>query len=269
MREALHKKAPLIHSITNPISINDCANIILSIGGKPIMAEHPLEVKEITSRADALVVNLGNITDARMEAMLISGKAAKEKNIPALIDLVGAGCSKLRLKFAEGFLEECSPAVIKGNMSEIKAIAGLETDAAGVDASEKDKVTGENIKSSCRIAESLSKKHNAVVAVSGEKDIITDGESTFIVENGVKKLSEITGSGCMQGALMGAFLSVGEPLIAAAAGASFLGIAGEYADKPSCGIGTFRIKLFDSLYLMTEEEFTYKLRLDAKGAEHE
>ena len=123
-KEAVISQAPLIHCITNPISINDCANVVLALGAKPIMAEHPKEVHEITALAKALAVNLGNITDARAESIFISGGVAKNAQIPCVIDVVGAACSALRMELAQRFIRECAPCVIKGNLSEIKAQRG-------------------------------------------------------------------------------------------------------------------------------------------------
>ena len=121
IREAVRHKQPLIHCITNPISINQCANGILAIGARPMMAEHPKEVREITETAGALMLNLGNITDARMESMKISMLTAKEKNLPVMLDAVGIACSKLRRDYIAELLEINIPTVIKGNYSEITA----------------------------------------------------------------------------------------------------------------------------------------------------
>lgn len=143
-KEAVISQAPLIHCITNPISINDCANVVLALGAKPIMAEHPKEVHEITAFAKALAVNLGNITDARAESIFISGGVAKNAQIPCVIDVVGAACSALRMELAQRFIRECAPCVIKGNLSEIKALAGVDSAAQGIDVGQKDSVNGKD-----------------------------------------------------------------------------------------------------------------------------
>ena len=128
--------SPLIHCITNHISIHDCANALLALGASPIMAEHPGEVAEITATSQALMVNLGNISDSRMEAIAAAGETARTHHIPCMIDLVGVGCSQLRRSFAHGFLLRAHPAVIKGNESEIRAICGVEHHARGIDNGE-------------------------------------------------------------------------------------------------------------------------------------
>ena len=134
IRGAVRERSSLIHCITNPISINQCANAILAVGGRPIMAEHPREVSEITATAGALMLNLGNITDVRMEAMRLSARTAAEQGTPILLDAVGVACSKLRRDYACGLLEAVTPAVIKGNYSEINALYQESYRASGVDA---------------------------------------------------------------------------------------------------------------------------------------
>ena len=147
VRDQLHDQAPLIHCITHPIVVNDCANAVLALGGRPIMAEHPAEVADISASAAALTVSLGNITDARAESMLLAGKAikrmkdAENAKRASVIDLVGITCSPFRMELAKRFIKECKPAVIKGNGSEIRAIAGAAFHGTGVDVSAADAVT--------------------------------------------------------------------------------------------------------------------------------
>ena len=207
IRHEILDNAPLVHCLTNHITINDCANVILEVGGKPIMAEHHAEVEEITAVANSLVINLGNITDERMTSMMLSGNGAKIKNIPSIIDVVGVGCSKLRLNFAKIFSEECFPAVIKGNMSEIKALAGISQNARGIDAGEQDIITQDNLSVSVNIAKMLSKKTNSVVVITGKTDIIAQDEKVCILKNGCEMLSKITGTGCMLIAIIRTFIS--------------------------------------------------------------
>lgn len=132
-RNDLRETAPLIHCITNPIAINDCANGILAVGGKPIMAEHPNEVEEITCIAGALGVNIGNITDARRTSVLTSAKAAKTAGVPISFDAVGVTCSALRRDLTHTLLREACPEILKGNDAEIRAIAGAHFESRGID----------------------------------------------------------------------------------------------------------------------------------------
>ena len=149
-RARVRAESPLIHSITSPIAINDCANAVLALGGRPIMAENPVEVADISASAAALTVSLGNITDARAESMFLAGKAIKRMNIAenekraSVIDLVGITCSSFRMELAKRFIKECEPAVIKGNGSEIRAMAGTAFHGTGVDVSTADAVTAKD-----------------------------------------------------------------------------------------------------------------------------
>lgn len=256
IKEKLFSNSPLIHCITNPISINDCANFVLATGAKPIMAEHPLEVEEITSRANALAVNIGNITDARLKSIRLSAKKASELNIPWIIDIVGVNCSKLRFNYAKELINNLYPSVIKGNMSEIKAISYIENTenhGKGIDVTKADATTNENISENILIVKNLANKYNTVIIASGKIDIITDGNIVYTVENGCNTMSLITGTGCILNVLTAAMLSVSEPLTAGVMAASLLGVAGELADS-SKGTGTFKLSLLDVVSTMTPEK---------------
>lgn len=244
---AVRAHRPLIHCITNPISIHQCANALLAAGARPIMAEHPKEVQEITETADALLLNLGNITDVRMDSMRISAETAKERHIPAVLDAVGVACSALRLEYAFDLLQAAPPAVIKGNYSEIKALCHADYRSAGVDA--KDDLT---VATMDRSAAELARRYHTVVLASGKADIVTDGVRLVHIHNGTPRLSEITGTGCMLGALTGAYLSVGSPLDAAVAACGGLGICGQLAE-PAPGNGSFQVALLDALSIVTDK----------------
>jgi len=144
IRQMTRSAQPLIHCITNPISIHDCANIILAAGGRPIMAEHPAEVAEITSHSQALALNLGNITDVRMESMPKSLETASRLRIPVMLDLVGTACSNLRYEFAQRLMSIHMPKLLKGNMSELLAMSGQTAHAIGIDAGTQDVLTNDN-----------------------------------------------------------------------------------------------------------------------------
>lgn len=209
----IKEKAPLIHCITNPISINDCANAVLATGARPIMAEHPEEVAGITSMASVLAVNLGNITDARIKSIMISGKKSSELNIPSIIDIVGVTCSDIRLKLAKKYISQCKPAVIKGNISEIKALSGINSDATGIDVSDSDAFTEENYEKmsyTARIVKELSIRTGAVVVASGKIDTISDGTDVYYIKNGCDMMSRVTGTGCMLNVLIASYMSAAE-----------------------------------------------------------
>ncbi|CUH94704.1 Hydroxyethylthiazole kinase 2 [Propionispora sp. 2/2-37] len=250
---------PLIHCITNPISINDCANVVLAVGAKPIMAEHPAEVSEITATAKALAVNLGNITDQRMQAMLLSGKVACERHIPSVIDLVGIGCSHLRLDFAKRFISKCHPNVIKGNMSEIRALCSVESHARGIDVGDQDILTNDNLDDSIKLLQALSLKTGAVVAATGNVDIITDGRDTYLIANGCEMLSMITGTGCMLNVLIASFISGKHIIAGTILATALMGIGGEISQRVQ-GTGMFRTALLDNLFGISDSVFSEKIR---------
>lgn len=262
LRKKIKREQPLIHCITNPISIHACANAVLALGGRPIMAEHPREAAQITASARALMLNLGNITDVRMESMEISLRTAREKNIPVLLDLVGTACSDLRLDYAKRLMEIGGIAVLKGNMSELLAIMDQPSHSIGVDAGETDAVTDQNQKEMADLLGELSKDTGAVVLASGKKDVAADGTRAYVLSNGDSMLSCITGTGCMQGAVCATYLAGRDPLLAGILAAATMGIAGELAAKKSHGPGSFQIEFLDQFYGMSEEELQNRIKME-------
>lgn len=254
LKEQLIKKQPLVHCITNPISINDCANGLLAVGARPIMAEHPAEVAGITASAKALMINLGNITDVRMSSMLIAGTQAHQDEIPCLIDLVGVTCSELRMNYAIRFVNNCHPCVIKGNFSEILAFCGRSSHAAGIDAGEEDQLCENNLEDRIRLFHDLAVRTDAVILITGRTDMIVSREEVLLCDNGTPVLSRLTGTGCMLGALTAAFLTVGTPAEASAYTVCLMGIAGEQAAALSHGMGSFHTELINRLDLLTDHE---------------
>lgn len=274
IRAAVQQKAPLIHCITNPISIHDCANVVLAAGGRPMMAEHPAEVEEITVTAGALALNLGNITDARRASILIAGKAAMERHIPVILDMVGIGCSRLRRELTEEFLKQRmsgtvrvseSPLILKGNMSELKALAGADYHVSGVDVDSRDVLSENNRSEIIELAKSVAKTYGAVVLASGKTDLVTDGEQVCLIDNGCEMMGRITGTGCMLNVLAGTYMSSGEPVAAAAAACVVLGISGEIAAGRCRGTGSFQAAFQDVLFCMTDEDIRRRIRIDFCG----
>lgn len=256
IRNTLRNRKPMIHCITNPISINQCANAILAVGARPMMAEHPKEVAEITRTAGSLMLNLGNITDARMESIILSAKTAKEAGIPFLLDAVGVACSTLRREYVKTLLNRAIPTVIKGNYSEILALYQQSYHASGVDADSDLEV--------CIIdhaAISLARSLGTIILASGRVDIATDGTRLFHIHNGTPQLSQITGTGCLQGALCAAYLSAKPGLEAVLTGCAVLGICGELA-RTDRGSGTFLCSLLDALSTLTDADIEQHLKLE-------
>jgi hydroxyethylthiazole kinase len=283
-RAQFSKRRPLIHSITSPVAINDCANAILALGAQPICAEHPKEVDGITRLAKALTVSLANITDARLASIRISGHTAREVGIACVIDAVGVACSPLRMEHAQEFIRDCRPAVIKGNVSEIRALAGAQFHSTGIDVGEDDAVTGgheEILIRTAKLVKAYAARTGAVVLASGEIDLISDGREVYAVRNGTAHMSRVTGTGCILTCIIGTFLAVtgsaadayrmddsvlsSAPLMAAILGTAVWGICGELADqRPEgfCGLGTYHINLLDALSLLTTDQFREHIRVE-------
>lgn len=245
---SIRQKAPLIHCITNPISINQCANAILAVGARPMMAEHPREVAEITQTAHALLLNLGNITDVRMESIRISGETAAKASIPIVLDAVGVACSRLRRSYMDELLSLITPTVIKGNYSEICSLCEDGYRCSGVDAD-----SSLDVSSIDRCAAELARKTNSIILASGKVDIVTNGQRSVHIRNGTAQLSAVTGTGCMLGALCAAYLSADPSIDAVIAACALMGISGERAETHS-GSGTFFVNLMDALSTLTAED---------------
>ena len=261
----LKNKKPLIHNITNYVTVNDCANILLAIGASPIMADDLKESADITSIASALVINIGTLNERTIESMIASGKKANELNIPIVLDPVGAGASSFRNETTKRILEEIKISVLRGNMSEIKFIAGLESETKGVDASESDLKSDSD--EGVRVAKSLAKRFNCTVAITGVCDIVSDGEKSVTIENGTKMLSNVTGTGCMTTALVGGYLGACETkedlFIAAISGIVSMGICGEIAEERAgnIGLGSFHMAIIDAVSNLDEENLLNRSKI--------
>ncbi|MBE6887191.1 MAG: hydroxyethylthiazole kinase [Ruminococcaceae bacterium] len=261
IRKKTVDRNPLVHCITNPISINQCANGILGIGARPMMAEHPQEVAEITQTADAVVLNIANITDIRMQSVKISAQTAQNNNIPYIMDAVGVSCSSLRRSFVNDFLREFAPTAIKGNYSEIYALFNDSYNCAGVDADSS--LATERIGET---AAKLARKHNTMVLASGKTDIVTDGNTTVYINNGVPQLAQITGTGCLLGMLCGCYLSVDRSINALVTACAVLGISGELSQTEK-GNGTFFVNLMDNLSVLKDVQIDELLKIEVKTNE--
>ena len=231
----------LIHCITNPVSMNQCANAILSLGARPIMAEHPDEVTEITRTASSLLLNLGNITDARITSMRFALREANSRGIPVTLDAVGVACSSMRKTLAKLLMTFGRFTVIKGNYSEIMALYDDTYRAAGVDA--KDGIDTERVKAA---ALELSKTNNTIVVATGKTDLIASGGDITSVEGGVPQMSRVTGTGCMLGAIIATYLADKNDAQSVIDACSLFKRCGEKAQTDK-GNGTFMVNLLDAL----------------------
>ena len=248
----LRKKAPLIHNITNYVTVNDVAKIIIACGASPIMADEIEEVEEITSICNGLNINIGTLNARTIPAMMAAGKKAQELNHVILLDPVGAGASTLRTNTALKLMEQIKFTVIRGNMSEIKALHQQGGDSRGVDVCEADKVTEDNLQETARFLQQFSRLHGCIVAVTGAIDLVTDGEQVYALRNGRPEMGQITGTGCQLSGLMTAYLAANpeKPLEAAVTAVAAMGVAGETAFvhmKEYEGNSTYRNRIIDAI----------------------
>ena len=266
LMQQVKEKEPLVQCITNFVTVNDCANILLSIGATPTMAMDCREVEEAVAKVSALVCNMGAIE--HLESMLLAGKEANRLHIPVVLDPVGAGGTTLRQEAASLLIQEVQFAAIRGNASEIKAIAGIHSRGRGVDAAKEDIISENSLQKDIEIFEELAKRIHTVVAVSGPIDVITNGEQTMLIRNGCPTMARITGSGCMLTTLMGAFCGANEEQIfeAAALAVAVMGIAGELAEEKriqnKTGNATFRNALIDAIFNITAEQIKEKINYE-------
>ncbi len=259
MLENVRATRPLVHNITNYVTVNDCANILLACGGSPIMADDVAEVEEITSVCGGLNINIGTLNSRTIEAMLVAGKKANELGHPILLDPVGAGASKLRTETALRIVKETKLAVIRGNISEIKTLAAGSGTTKGVDADTADAVTEETLDGAVAFAKKTARALGTVIAITGAIDIVTDGEKAYCIRNGHPMMSSITGTGCQLSAMTAAYITANpeHPLEAAAAAVCAMGLAGEIAYRrlsAEDGNSTYRNYIIDAIFRLTPEQ---------------
>lgn len=257
--ENVQKQKPLIHCITNYVTVNDVANVVLACGGSPIMADDVQEAVEITSICGGLYINIGTLNERTISSMLLAGKAASRMGHPIVLDPVGAGASALRTETANKLLQEMRVKVIRGNSSEIKTLAMGVGKTKGVDADAADRITAETMDEMVGLAKNLAEKTGAIVVITGITDIIANSGQAYLVHNGHSRMSQITGSGCMLTALLTACVTANQeqPMEAALTAVCAMGLCGQQAaDKTGeqGGNATFRNHLIDCLSVLTGEQ---------------
>ena len=263
MLKNVREKCPLIHNITNYVTVNDCANVLLACGGSPIMSDDEAEVEEITALCGGLNINIGTLNQRTIPSMHKAGKKANALGHPVVLDPVGAGASTLRTQTAKDLIEAVRFTVIRGNISEIKALALGEGGARGVDADVADKVTEDTLPQAAAFAKEFAKKTGAVIAITGAIDIVADSEKAYCIYNGHPMMSSITGTGCQLSAITAAYVTANPetPLEAAAAAVCLMGICGEKAYErltEQDGNATYRNYIIDTVYNLTGEELEQK-----------
>ncbi|MCF0127570.1 MAG: hydroxyethylthiazole kinase [Pseudobutyrivibrio sp.] len=267
MLDNVRGKCPLIHNITNYVTVNDCANILLACGASPIMADDIDDVKDISPICGGLNINIGTLNSHTIPSMLEAGKIANELNHPAILDPVGAGASRLRTDTALGLIEKVRFTVIRGNISEIKTLALGSGSTKGVDADVADSVTKENLEEAVAFAKRFAAKTGAVIAITGAIDIVADAEKAYCIFNGTPAMSKITGTGCQLSAMTAAFITANpeNALEATAAAVCAMGLCGEIAKarmSEQDGNSSYRNYIIDAVYNLTGEELE-------KGAKYE
>lgn len=265
--ENVRSTTPLVHNITNYVTVNDVANVLLACGGSPIMSDEPLDVADITSICGGLNINIGTLNKNSIEGMMVAGKRSNELGHPVLLDPVGAGASALRTNTAVDIINNIDLAVIRGNISEIKTLALGAGTTKGVDADVADAVTEDTLDNAVQFVKDFAKKSGSIIAITGAIDLVSDGEKCYVIRNGRPEMGKITGTGCQLSGMMTAYI-VANPdnkCEAAAAAVCLMGLAGEigWANmKPEDGNSTYRNRIIDAIYNMTGDELE-------KGAKYE
>ena len=269
MLENVRAKTPLVHNITNYVTVNDVANVLLAAGGSPIMSDDADDVEDITSICGGLNINIGTLNKNTIPSMFLAGKKANELGHIVLLDPVGAGASRLRTDTANRLMQEVRFDAVRGNISEIKTLCTGSGTTKGVDADAVDAVTEANLDDGVALVKAFARQAGCIIAVTGAIDLVSDGERCWCIRNGRAEMSRITGTGCQLSALTTAFL-VANPdrkLEAAAAAVCTMGLAGEIAwanMQPGDGNSTYRNRIIDAIFNMTgdalEKGAKYELR---------
>ena len=244
MMSKVRGKCPLVHFITNYVTVNDCANMCICCGGSPVMTDAVQDVEPMVGLASALVLNIGTLNERTVESMLVAGKEANRRDVPVILDPVGVGATPFRTETAERILREVKVAVIKGNHGEISVLAGLGGEVRGVDS-----VSGAN--DVAEAAKSLARRTGTIVAATGPVDYVSDGETVITRKNGSEYMAAVSGTGCMVSGVVGAYVGAnGVSVESVAAGISVMNIASEVAvlEGKVFGPGSFKTKLFDAVY---------------------
>ncbi len=256
----IKQEKPLVHHITNWVTIYDCANVVRAIGALPVMAHAKEEAADMAKIASALVLNIGTLTTELIESMKLAGKAANEKGIPIVLDAVGVGATKFRDDKAEELLKELKIDIIKGNSSEIAKLAGMEVQTKGVEST---KVEADLIE----VAKKLANERKATVVITGKEDIVTNGSDVYLCNNGHTMMGSIVGTGCMIASVIGAFAAVEKDYAKAAASALVcFGIAGELASRRASGPGSFKELFYDEIYNLDDNDINDMEKLEIKTA---
>jgi len=253
--ERIRSARPVVHSITNYVVMNSTANVLLAMGASPIMAHALEEMEDISNISNSLVVNIGTLSKAWIESMHLACRLALSTGKPFLLDPVGSGATKLRTQTALNIIKTTPPTVIRGNASEILSLSSQQGFTRGVDSIH-------HVEDAVETARSIARSLGTVIAVTGERDLVTNGDRSLIIEGGHPLMGYVTGTGCAASVIVGAFLAQEEdPVIAAAAALAFFGLAGEKASEEAKTPGSFWVKTIDALYSITPKELEARARI--------
>lgn len=247
--ERIRTLNPLIQNITNVVVTNFTANGLLAIGASPVMAYAHEEVADMAKIASALVLNMGTLDETVIESMIIAGKSANENNVPVVFDPVGAGATPYRTESARRILREVKVNVLRGNAAEVANVIGEEWAIKGVDAGNG---TGDVVS----LAQKAARQLGCITVLTGKEDVITNGDTTYVVGNGHPILTKVTGTGCLLSSVIGAFYAAGEqPLYAVTEAVAYYGVAAELAAAKTVekGPGSFQIEFLNQLAVVSDE----------------
>ncbi|WP_420490658.1 hydroxyethylthiazole kinase [Neobacillus drentensis] len=248
--EKVRKVNPLVHNITNVVVTNFTANGLLALGASPVMAYAAEEVADMAKIASSLVLNIGTLNPQTVNSMIIAGKSANESDVPVIFDPVGAGATRYRTETAQKIMSEVRVSVIRGNAAEIANVVGEDWEIKGVDA-------GDAKGNIIDLAITAAQKLNCLVVITGKEDVITDGKTTYLVNNGHPIMTKVTGMGCLLTSVIGAFAGVEKDLMTASVAAlTYYGIAAEKAAAKTAeqGPGSFQIEFLNQLSLISSED---------------
>ena len=265
----VRNRAPLIHNITNYVTVNDCANMLLACGASPIMSDDLKEVEEITTICNGLNINIGTLNQRTIPSMFAAGKRANALGHPVVLDPVGAGASTLRTKTALELIEAIKFTVIRGNISEIKTLALGNGSTKGVDADVADIVTEENLEQAIAFAKSFAASKDVVVAITGAIDIVANQDTAYCIRNGHSDMSKITGTGCQLSAMTAAYVTANKDNVLKATGAAVcaMGLCGEIAKarmREKDGNISYRNYIIDAVCNLTAEQLERGARYEVR-----
>jgi hydroxyethylthiazole kinase len=253
----MRERKPLVHQITNYVVMNETANATLALGALPVMAHAAEEVEDMVRLASALVLNIGTLSEHWVESMLLAGGVATARQIPIVLDPVGAGATAYRTGSTRRILDVVDVTVLRGNAGEIATLLGAAAEVRGVESMSTGMEPAE-------LARAAARRLGPIASVTGPVDYVSDGDRVLAIANGHELLATVTGTGCMSSALTGCFLAAKptEPLEAAAEALAAFGVAAEDAAAGAAGPGTFHARLYDALYALDPATLDERTRIE-------